>query len=202
MLVGRRVAFAAAAYLSWLVVFAIYRYITPLEMLGPLLVAAALGLLPLPGRVKPLLVTAALAALVVLTTLYKGNRAPFAATMVEVAAPPVARPEASLALMTGIEPMGFVIPAFPPQIAFLRVDGFLVGPDAKTAYLTRMTDRIAAHLAAGGDLYTLFAPWETERGDRALGLIGLKRTADCADVASNLAPPFRWCRVEPMDQRP
>ena len=40
-------AFAAVSYLVWLKVFAIYRYIILLEMLAPLLIVAAVGLLPL-----------------------------------------------------------------------------------------------------------------------------------------------------------
>ncbi|MFT3810237.1 MAG: hypothetical protein QM698_09995 [Micropepsaceae bacterium] len=188
-------AFAAAAYVSWIAIFAIYRYITPLEMIAPLLIVAALGLLPLPGGVRRAGVAAALIAVAALTTLYKGNRAPFAGGMVVVDVPEIARPEATMALMTGVEPMGFVIPEFPAAIPFLRVDGFLVGPDRDTAFLAGMTTRIEAHLAAGGDLFTLFLPGEAGRGDRALTLIGLKRTEDCTDVTSNLAPALRWCRV-------
>ncbi len=188
-------AFAAAAYVSWIAVFAIYRYITPLEMLGPLLIVAALGLLPLPGGVRRMAVAATLIAVVGLTTLYAGNRAPFAERMITVSVPPIARPEATMALMTGVEPMGFVIPEFPSTIPFLRVDGYLVGPETDTAFLRSMTDRIAAHLKAGGDLFTLFLPAEGARGDRALGLIGLQRTNDCVDVASNLSVTLRWCRV-------
>lgn len=188
-------AFAIAAYVSWIAVFAIYRYITPLEMIAPLLIVTALGLIALPGGVRRLAVAAALIGVVALTTLYKGNRAPFADAMVRVDAPAIARPEATLALMTGVEPMGFVIPAFPPAIAFLRIDGYLVGPEKDTAFLISMKERISAHLAAGGDLFTLYLPAETGRGDKALGLIGLMRTEDCVDVTSNLNPALRWCRV-------
>ena len=188
-------AFAAAAYVSWIAVFAIYRYIAPLEMIAPLLIVAAVGLIPLPGFARRAAVMAVLIAVVALTTLTKGNRAPFAEAMVAVDVPVIARPDATMALMTGVEPMGFVIPEFPAAIPFLRVDGFLVGPDKDTALLRSMKERIGAHLKAGGDLFTLFLPDETERGDRALGLIGLSRTDECTDIASNLAPALRWCRV-------
>ncbi len=188
-------AFAVAAYLSWIVVFAIYRYITPLEMIAPLLIVAAVGLVPLPGMMRRIAVASVLIAVVALTTLYKGNRAPFADAMVVVDVPAIARPEATMALMTGFEPMGFVIPEFPASIPFLRVHGYLVGPDKDTAFLRSMTDRIAAHLTSGGDLFVLFYPSETERSDRALGQLHLTRTEDCVDVTSNLAPVLRWCRV-------
>ena len=198
-------AFAVAGYASWLAVFAIYRYITPLEMVSPLLIVAAIGLIPLPGRVRWAAIALALVAVVGLTSLYKGNRTQFSDSMIEVGVPPIARPDATLAVMTGVEPMGFVIPFFPADIAFLRVDGYLVGPDSQTGYLTRMTGRIDAHLAAGGDLFTLYSSPEEQRGDRALGQIGLQRTADCAPVPSNIAPTFRWCRVvraETMSESP
>ena len=39
-------AFAGVSYIAWLRVFAIYRYILILEMLSPLLIAAAVGLWP------------------------------------------------------------------------------------------------------------------------------------------------------------
>ena len=195
-------AFAAAAYLSWLAVFAIYRYLAPLEMIAPLLIVAALGSLALPHAARRAAILAALAGAAGLTTLYAGPREPFAARMVEVEAPAIARPEASLALMTGVEPMGFVVPAFPPEVAFLRVDGFLVGPERRTEFLARMTDRIAAHLAAEGDLFTLYAPWEEERGDAALERLGLARMEDCDEVTSNLAPALRWCRVVPHSSPP
>ncbi len=195
-------AFAAAAYLSWLAVFAIYRYITPLEMIAPLLIVAAIGLVPLPSPARWGAIALALLAVVGLTTLHKGNRAAFADRFVEVAVPAIARPEATMALMTGVEPMGFTVPFFPPKIAFLRVDGYLVGPDKDTAFLRRMRDRIGAHLAGGGDLFTLFLPAEAARGDRALDLLGLKRTGDCADVRSNLAPTLAWCRVVKPETAP
>lgn len=190
-------AFAIAAYVSWLAVFAIARYIAPLEMIAPLLIVVALGSLSMHAGVRRAIIAMALAAAAGLTTLHPGPREDFADRMVVVDPPAIDRPEATLALMTGVEPMGFVVPAFPEAVAFLRVDGFLVRPGGDTALLQGMTARIAAHLGAGGDVFTLFAPGETERGDQALALIGLVRAEDCAEVTSNLAPALRWCRVMP-----
>lgn len=186
--------FAIAAYVSWLLVFGIYRYITPLEMLGPLLIVASIGLLPL-GRLKVPAIAAALIAVVALTTLYKGNRAPFADAMIEVQLPAIERPGETLALMTGFEPMAYVIPFFSPEIAFLRVQGFLVSPKTDEPFLRRMTTKIDAHLAAGGDLFVLFIPGEARLGAEALTALGLQRTPDCATLSSNIGPLLQWCRV-------
>jgi len=45
-------AFAAASYFEWLRTFAIYRYIVLLEMLSPLLIVGAVGLMPASRRVR------------------------------------------------------------------------------------------------------------------------------------------------------
>src|SRR5207248_6352231 len=45
-------AFTAVSYAIWLKMFAIYRYIVILEMLSPLLIAAAVGLWPLSPRAR------------------------------------------------------------------------------------------------------------------------------------------------------
>src|SRR5215472_8436636 len=45
-------AFAAASYLMWLKIFAIYRHILLIEMLAPLLIVASLGLMPMARRTQ------------------------------------------------------------------------------------------------------------------------------------------------------
>lgn len=187
--------FAAVGYASWLAVFAIYRYLVPLEMLAPWLIVAAIGVLPLPRGVRAAASVLALLGVLALTPLPHDPRPPFARRMVDVQVPPIARPNATLALMTGVEPMAFAIPAFPPQIAFLRVDGYLVGPGADTPYLRRMRERIDAAQRVGDDVFVLFTAFERERSDAALRQLGLMRTDPCAPVQSNLADPLQWCRV-------
>jgi hypothetical protein len=171
-------------------------------MIAPLLIAAAIGLLPLPVMLRWAGLAAALTAMVWITPLNGAPRTPFTQKMIEVTPPTIDRPDATLALVTGTEPLGFVVPSFPARIAFLRVDGYLVGPGADTPLLARMMARIEAHLKAGGDLFTLYAPWEESRGDAALQTLGLARTQACQEVRSNLATPFRWCQVVAREPSP
>ena len=51
-------AFSAVSYFAWLKFFAIYRYIVGLEMLSPLLIVAAVGLLPMARRARYLMLGA------------------------------------------------------------------------------------------------------------------------------------------------
>lgn len=188
-------AFAAIGYASWLAVFAIYRYIVTFEMLAPLLVVAAVGLWPLPRNARAVLATIAVLAAVLLTPIPREDRPAFADRVVHVDVPPIARPDATMALMAGVEPMAFVIPAFPPRIPWLRIDGYLVGPGADTPMLAGMRQRIATHLAAGGDLRVLFIDFERARTDDALRQLGLRRGDDCTTVQHNLGERLHWCPV-------
>jgi len=189
-------AFAATAYVSWLAVFGIYRYITVLEMLAPLLTLALIGSWPLPAAARAWGGAGLLLAMLLLTRVDFSDRVPFTGDFIEVTPPAIPRPEASLALMTGIEPMAYVIPSYPASIPFLRIDGWLVGPERDTPLLRRMRERIERHLDAGGDLYTLFASYERERGDAALARLGLQRSGRCQYVRGNLGPPLNWCPVQ------
>lgn len=194
-------AFTLVGYVSWLVVFAIYRYIVTFEMLAPLLIVAAIGLWPLPRRARCVLAACALLGAVLLTPIPRENRPPFAERVVTVDVPAIARPEATLAIMTGVEPMAFVIPSFPAQVPFLRIDGYLVGPGAQTPMLSGMRERISAHRATGGDVFWLHVPYEQVRGQEALAAFGL-RGEECVPVANNLTGALQWCRVSGMDELP
>lgn len=186
--------FAAVGYVSWLAVFAIYRYIIAFEMLAPLLIVAAVGLWPLPRRLRAAIAALALLGAVLLTPIPREDRPAFAERVVTVDVPAIARPDATLVLMTGVEPMAFVIPSFPAQVPFLRIDGYLVGPGAETPMLAGMRERIAAHRAAGGDVFWLHVPYERERGQQALAAFGL-RGGQCVAVANNLTGALQWCSV-------
>ena len=121
-------AFAAMSYFAWLKFFAIYRYIILLEMLAPLLIVAAVGLLP--AGAAGALSGAGVLAFAILVTARSDflERAPLEDPYIQVALPPIPRPDHTIVLMTGDAPMGFIAPSLPPQIPVLRIDGWMVQP--------------------------------------------------------------------------
>ena len=193
-------AAVALTYLCWLKLFGIYRYLIPLEMLAPLAIALALALWPLPARARLALAAAVLALLAVTAKPGTWSRIPWSERFVEVQAPALARPDQSMVLMTGYAPTSFLVYGFPPQVPFLRLQSYLVHPDhGDTGINRRMRDAIAAHRAAGGDLYLLIAHWETWTVENVLPHYGL--TADvtaCRPVTSNLDEPMMLCPVSPL----
>ena len=192
--------FASVSYLTWLVLFAIYRYIVTLEMLSPLLIAAAIGFVPVPRRWQLIAVGVVLAAAFAFATYDFGARAPLGEPYVQVSSPVIDKPAESMVLMTGYEPMAYVIPSLPPEIPVLRVQGYLVGPDDGTALSASIKNRVAAH---NGDLYLLFIPNEGEVASRAMQALGLSiERSQCQQISSNLGPALSFCPLSRVSAMP
>lgn len=186
---------AAAAYLVWLLLFAVYRYITALEMASPLLLALAFGLMPGPHRWR-LGLTVGLVMLMVATTRFgQWIRVPFTDHAVEVSLPAIADPAHSLVLLAGHEPLSFLLPSFPPAMRFLRIDSNFTNPDETAVRFNQVMRRIVA--LHQGPLLALFIPTERHDVITRLGDYGLiLDDKDCAPVTSPIgAAPYALCPV-------
>lgn len=186
--------FAAVSYLCWLLLFGIYRYLIPLEMLSPLLIAIGIALWPIVNKARiAITVVVLIAAQTVVTTTIE--RYVWDDMYVRVQVPPLADPEHSMVLMIGTSPMAFVIPSFPSAIPFLRVDGWMVWKDDVTSGLARqMHARIAAHT---GPLLMMYSPWEAKRAVETAQAYNLKLLPDtCAPIRSNIADALQLCQLQ------
>jgi len=198
-----RYLFAAAGltYVSWLAVFAIYRYITALEMLAPLLIVMGIALWPLTSRLRAGLAVALLLFVTLAIRTEDWTRLPWApglgGSFVDVKPPAFADPGNTLILMAGLAPTSYAIPAFPAEIAFLRPVSYLAGPDHDTRFIQTIKDRLAAHT---GEIYLLQLEWEVETANEILPRLGLAPDlAKCRPVANNLDPALELC---PVRRRP
>ncbi len=187
---------ALVSYAVWVSMFGVYRYVLSLEMLAPLLIALALSLVPLTARVR-YTTLAVLALLAIVCTGWRwipiggvGWRGGY----VDVALPSIADPDHTLVVMAGLEPMGYLVPAFPRQIPFLRIDGWLDAPSSHSPYGDRMRARIDAH---EGPIFGMFVEHERERAVAAFAADGLMlASADCATIRSNIGEPLQWCALQ------
>jgi hypothetical protein len=183
--------FAAGSYGAWLALFAVYRYLVGLEMLAPLLILAALDCVPLAPRLR-----LAAAATILLTSALFGrysfsDHAPVSDHYVRVHGLSLPNPADTLLLMTGYEPMAYLIPSLPPAIPVLRIDGWLAEPHDASGLTALMRARVATHRGA---LFLLSAPHEHLAADRATTAYGLEiDTAQCHEVVSNLGGPYELC---------
>jgi hypothetical protein len=189
-------AFFAASYFAWLKFFAIYRYIILYEMLAPLLIIAAVGLLPLSRRQRYLGLAALCAACLLTARSDFLERAPIEDPYVQTALPPIPRPDKTMVVMTGDAPMGFIATTLPPQIPVLRIDGWMVQPRDGTRMTKDMKRRVAAHLQSGGDLYLIADAGDMGRARDALADYRLAiRWPECQQFDTNLIGTYQWCPI-------
>ncbi len=177
---------SAVAYLVWLKLFGVYRYLVPLEMLAPLLILVLADRLALTRWVHGAALGGIAVALVLTTRPANWGRVPWAADYFGVDLPPIAEPERTMMLLAGAEPLGYVVPFFPKEIPFLRVEGWFVGPTAKpNRHIELMRARIARH---EGPLYVLFRTrFETQRAIDALTAFDLKiRLQECVPMRPHI----------------
>jgi hypothetical protein len=181
---GLLLLFAVLSYLLWLKLFSIGRYMTPVEVLLPLLVFLLLDRLAgwrLATPLAAILIGASLLVGVAWSSF--GLRAAWAPLSVQVDLPPIATPaSATLIIAAGDEPNSWLLPAFPPQLAVLRLGGnFARSP----AYNQAVRERVAGR---GGPVYVLAAAhhdWDD------INLRRIQRELDTLSVpASGIA-----CRV-------
>ena len=187
-------AFAAVSYLFWLKLFAIYRYIVLLEMLGPLLLAIAIGLLPIPRRIQLITLAVLFLATAATTHVEYIERSPISDPFVDADVPKIQNPQKAMVLLTGNGPLGFIAPAFPHSIPLLRIDGWMVQPQDGTVITRAMKNRVRNHLAHGGALYVLSDAYDMGRARDALVGYGLRIDwLKCTVFDTNIIGDYEFC---------
>ncbi len=190
------------SYLAWLKLFAIYRYLLPLEMLAPLAIWLLIDRFPLR---LPMRNTAALACLVLwLVTLKPGNwgRVPWSSDYFGVQPPSITDPANSMVLMTGMEPFSYVIPFFPEPVRFVRIESYFTRPsETPNGFDRRMQQLITGHQ---GPLYIMYRSNEEKGSRAALQHFNLQIKQDeCQQVnphiENRITDPFYFCAVTPMN---
>jgi len=178
-------AFAAACYVPWLATFAIARYLLPIELVAPALIAALVGALVPGGRSRAAITALVLGLIVVTTRPADWGRIAWGEELYGVRAPPIERD--GLVVMAGTAPTAFLIPFFPPGIPFIRADGFYTDRLSLDHGLYRIgADRIRRH---SGALYLLYrADEEASARDVAERLRLVLAPQDCGAVDNRLAP--------------
>ncbi len=134
------------SYIVWLWMFSIYRYALPLEMLTPLLIVMAIDLLPV--KIKSRAILAVVLLLIIAASVQPGNwhrRTSWLDHFVEVKVPSLSDTSNLMILMAGYEPYGHVIPAFPPDIPFVRIESNFTGPHENKGINQIIRDRVEAH---------------------------------------------------------
>jgi hypothetical protein len=191
---------AFVGYVCWLVLFSIYRYAVPLEMLVPLLLCVML--VALAGRRFGIVATVVCCLLLVATT-QKADFArkdwgddPFVGAEVPAAYKGL---RDAVILMAGRSADAHFIPAFDPSNRFLRLDGFDYVYRADDPFTRRAAGIVAGH---HGPVLAMFRRDRRGQGvEDAFRAFGFAiDDASCATVESRVRPPEPTflCRLRPV----
>ncbi len=189
-------------YLIWVDVFAIYRYLVPLEMLSFVLVGVCVRRLLAPARPWPiaagLLVAIIVASLVTEQTDNIGRTA-WAERDITVLIPAsIASPAAFL--MIGTQPDAYAVPYFPTNDFFARIQGNISPTPTVEA-------RIKKDLRGYSHVYVYFARSLVNSANllagerRLLETYGFQAsTSPCVPIPSRIGPVGQSLRVCPLER--
>lgn len=187
----------AIGYVVWVLLFCIYRYLIVYEMLAPLAILLSIGLLPLRPRARALAAGVMIALVVATAEPADWGRIPWTEKWVMATPPKLADPDRTLVLITGHEPLSYLIPFFPPGVRFLRIHSGFTGPYEPTVRFNVEMHRIVGEHR--GPRYVLYNPNEARFAEEHLEAYGLiiDRTA-CQSVPSNIGYlPYLFCALRP-----
>lgn len=194
---------AFVGYAGWLVLFSIYRYAVPLEMLVPQLLCVML--VALLGARAGVYATVACCLLLVITT----SKADFARKdwgddpFVGASVPTQYRGlRDAVILMAGRSADAHFIPAFHPSNRFIRLDGFDYVYRAANPFTRQAAAIVSGH---EGPVFGMFRRDRRGQGvEDAFRSFGFTIEDDsCAKVESTVRPPEPTflCRLIPLGQR-
>lgn len=188
--------FAAVTYAVWVAMFGIYRYVLALEMLAPLIILACFSLFPGGRRWRAVGAGAVILLVVASARPVDWGRVAWADKWVRTTVkPPLDRPGETIVLLAGHEPFGFLVPGFPPETRFLRIDGGFTTPrEDGVGFNTLMRQTVAAH---PGPLYILTIPTDRRSPETSAAAYGLTVDwSDCRVVTSTIGwMPYELCAV-------
>jgi hypothetical protein len=184
----------ALSYAAWAWMFCIYRYAVPIEMLAPLGIVLALGLMPLSPKLRWSAAALVLAVLQATTVWGTWGRSDWARHVVEFNMPAIPDPDHTMVLIGGYQPVGHLIPAFPPQIPFVRLQSNFVQPDSTdNGYSEVLRRRVMEH---HGDYFMMATVPDTDIAADAAAFYGLTLDWDsCQILHNNLGEPHSFCAV-------
>ncbi len=182
------------AYVIWLGMFSIYRYLIPLELLSGILIILLLREMVANRMVvAALAVVAAVGCVASTKPLDWGHSAFAGGRYIEVA--PTALPPDALVVLTSTEPIAHIIPFFDRGVRWVSVYSNILRPSQTNGLVTKARQLIQSHM---GPIYALEAgsvPAATTDG--VLKEVSLVRSdGACVPLASNLTgETYKFCPV-------
>ena len=182
--------FALVAYLAWMKLFGIYRYLVPLELLAPLLIWILIERLAAPGRAVRIGGWLLAATTIVVFPFNTWGHGGWASPNFSAQVPPLARPAATIVFTAhGDPPMGWLATFFPQDVKLIALAG---GFPESPAYLERIQAAVGSR---PGPHYVMLAAARSDKEN------SLQRKRALADFFGFTASTQGCARLEKLARR-
>ena len=186
------------SYLTWLKMFAIFRYSLVIELLAPLGIWLILDRM-IRSRIARH-VAAGASLLILLATLSPADwgRVSWGEDYFGAKLPVIEKPEDTLVIMTGADPSSYLIPLFPKAVRFVRIQSYFTGPSSHPNGYDRLMESIISRHT--GPMYVLYRSYENLGAISALDAYGLDLESNSCQafkphIESNVLYPLYFCGV-------
>lgn len=186
-------AFFGASYVVWLKQWAIYRYIAPLEQLAPLVILLLASTII---RERNRLTYGAVAGFAALGVTMKApdyGRVSWGKDFLGVKSPQMTVPRNTTVVMTSDHPIAYVIPAFPKEARFVRIESNFFSPERRT----KLSEIVAEALRPVDRDYRLLTVYDSV--ERSASLLAVYELAvvggSCVPLESKFDADIIYCRL-------
>lgn len=192
------VAFFVISYLVWLKMFSIFRYALVLELLAPLGIWLAVYRLFRSEKSRRVAVMLCFGFILCTLDPASWGRVEWGDDYFGADLPQIDAPEQTIILMTGTDPISYLIPLFSPQIRFLRIQSYFnLFPKKRNGYDEWMADILDKH---AGPVFVLYRSSDRDATVSALASYGLELQAGLCPwfkprIENNLDDVLRFCKV-------
>jgi len=184
--------FIWVSYIVWLKMFSVYRYLICLELLSPIALVVLVGSFNNSRKMRGLLFI--VLAFILLTVRPPAwGRVPWGEDFFGVRPPPIETPANTVILISSDNAFSYLIPSFPSEVRFVRVEANFLNPKQSTA----LTESIKSILIEPGkNFYLLTDGAEVKHGVDVVNqyLRGrIASEAQCEPIKSRLDSTFVLC---------
>ena len=148
------IIFFIGSFISWQIIFLIHRYLSPLEVLSPLLIVTLFVYLVENSTLRNWFISVSFILIIFSVEGTIPKTMAWDKSYFRVTVPDMEQLDSSIIFMAGINPISYLIPFFPPGARFIRLEGHFKfnNPGVETQFHQEINEIIQNH---SGPFYLL-----------------------------------------------
>jgi hypothetical protein len=186
------IVFSVTSYVAWQKLFSIYRYLVALEQLTPLVLISLAGIIFKKQKYAVVVIVSALFFIICTEKRLNWGRLPWDEQYISLTtSAPFDKFENATIVMSGFDPISYIIPFFPPTAKFIRINSNFHNHSQDT----KLREMIDKTIFQSNNLKVLITP--NNRSFEALEALAAMKIAidsySCDRFDSNLGDEFAIC---------